>query len=56
MSPTEKVAYEEQRKKIPKEHLRITDNDEDYHFEYMLTKYPLDKLLNRGVKPLKSKP
>lgn len=47
MSPTEKAVYEEQRKKIPEEHLRITDNDEDYHFEYMLIKYPLDKLLTR---------
>jgi streptogramin lyase len=47
MSPTEKQAYDEQRKKIPKEHLRITDNDEDFHFEYMLVKFPVDKFLQR---------
>jgi ligand-binding sensor domain-containing protein len=45
-SPTEQEAYNEQRKKIPEEQLRISDKDAYYHFEYMLIKYPLDKLLD----------
>ncbi|MCY1718708.1 hypothetical protein OU798_00035 [Prolixibacteraceae bacterium Z1-6] len=47
LSPTEKAALEEQRKKIPEEHLRIMDNDKNFDYEYTLIKYPLEKLLER---------